>query len=303
MELSDLRVFACAARANSLRSAAAELSLSPSAVSKALKRLEQSIGSQLFDRLGRGLALNERGRRLLPRARELLDLAAQTRSEFDLSVGQIRCRVAASSLLQWRYARSTSDAARSVSGHCELEFVTAFEEQAVKMLAETTVDFALVSGEVINGDRARTDPDLHALALGPIRMQLAAAVDHPLLRAAPSLQQEPLAIAGLAEHEFTGSRRSAFCGIERGESADGWPHPQSRRMRWRSDELRVQVEWVRQGLALAYLPDFIVQSEGLRALQFADHGGDCVEHAYLLWRPNSAHGWHRRMVDQFRSES
>ena len=80
MNLPDLRVFTVVARHDSLHAAAEELHLTPSAISKALKRLEEELGLPLFDRSTRQLVLNERGALLLDRARTLLDLEEQARA-------------------------------------------------------------------------------------------------------------------------------------------------------------------------------------------------------------------------------
>jgi DNA-binding transcriptional LysR family regulator len=81
MNLSDLRVFVAVARHQSLAAASEQLHLTPSAISKALRRLEDSLGGALFDRSNRQLVLNQGGARLLDRAQVLLALAEQARAD------------------------------------------------------------------------------------------------------------------------------------------------------------------------------------------------------------------------------
>lgn len=59
--LNGLRAFEVAARTGSYVAAAAELRVSPSAISRLVKLLEQRLGTVLFERLPNGLALTERG--------------------------------------------------------------------------------------------------------------------------------------------------------------------------------------------------------------------------------------------------
>ena len=73
--LRQLEVLVAIGRGESVSRAAEALSLSQSATSTALAELEKSIGSKLFDRVGKRLQLNERGRLVLPRAVELLERA------------------------------------------------------------------------------------------------------------------------------------------------------------------------------------------------------------------------------------
>lgn len=72
--LRQLEVFVATARLENVSRAAEALNLSQSAASSALTEFERQA-QPLFERLGRRLRLNERGRLLLPRAVELLDRA------------------------------------------------------------------------------------------------------------------------------------------------------------------------------------------------------------------------------------
>jgi LysR family transcriptional activator of mexEF-oprN operon len=64
LDLNLLRVFAVVAEAASVTEAASRLYLTQPAVSAALRRLQTAVGSPLFVRRGRGLALTSRGERL-----------------------------------------------------------------------------------------------------------------------------------------------------------------------------------------------------------------------------------------------
>lgn len=59
--LNGLRAFEAAARTGSYVAAAGELNVSPSAISRLVKLLEQRLGVALFERLPNGLQLTERG--------------------------------------------------------------------------------------------------------------------------------------------------------------------------------------------------------------------------------------------------
>lgn len=70
--LTGLIAFARAASLGSYTAAARALSVSPSAVSKSVQRLEQHFGLRLFSRTTRSLTLTPEGRDLLERAQRLL---------------------------------------------------------------------------------------------------------------------------------------------------------------------------------------------------------------------------------------
>lgn len=62
--LNALRAFAVAARDESFKAAADELHVTAGAVSRQVKELESRLGTRLFERHPRGVALNATGRRL-----------------------------------------------------------------------------------------------------------------------------------------------------------------------------------------------------------------------------------------------
>src|SRR5215213_4114729 len=63
--IATLRVFEAAARWQCFHAAATELNLTPSAVSHAIRRMEEALGVLMFERVGRGVALSTEGQMLL----------------------------------------------------------------------------------------------------------------------------------------------------------------------------------------------------------------------------------------------
>lgn len=78
--LRQLEIFLAVARHESVSRAADELSLSQSATSTALGELERQFDTQLFDRIGKALRLNELGKVLLPHAVQLTEHAREIES-------------------------------------------------------------------------------------------------------------------------------------------------------------------------------------------------------------------------------
>lgn len=74
LDLTALRSFMAVADAGGVTRAAGFMNLTQSAVSMQLKRLEESLGQELMDRSGRGIALTAAGEQLLGYARRMLQL-------------------------------------------------------------------------------------------------------------------------------------------------------------------------------------------------------------------------------------
>ena len=95
--LRQLEVFLAIARTESTTRASKELSLSQSAVSAALHELELQLNTQLFERIGKRLLLNENARLLFPRAQAMLDQAQELEQLF--SRGKSRLAIGASTTI------------------------------------------------------------------------------------------------------------------------------------------------------------------------------------------------------------
>jgi DNA-binding transcriptional LysR family regulator len=145
LTLRQLEVFAAVARGGTTRAAGDEISRSQSAASNALGELEQVLGVQLFDRVGRKLVINENGRALLPKVADLLEAAARTQALFT-TAHAAPLRVASSYTIgeyllpaliaQWKAAHPDS--------HVHVDITNTHE--VVKAVAEFNADIGFIEG-------------------------------------------------------------------------------------------------------------------------------------------------------------
>ncbi|GGH62612.1 LysR family transcriptional regulator [Comamonas phosphati] len=101
LTLRQLEIFCAVAQAGSTVAAAQVVALSQSATSAALQQLEQALHVQLFERVGKRLALNDAGRTLLPQALSALEQALSIEQAFSASAADlpVHLRVAASTTI------------------------------------------------------------------------------------------------------------------------------------------------------------------------------------------------------------
>ncbi|WP_189523786.1 MULTISPECIES: LysR family transcriptional regulator [unclassified Mesorhizobium] len=76
-----LRTFLSVAKAGSLSGAAARLYRTQSAVSLQVQKLEAALGQRVFERHGRGVAMTAAGERLLPVARDVVEMLNQVATD------------------------------------------------------------------------------------------------------------------------------------------------------------------------------------------------------------------------------
>lgn len=73
MDIDSLRCFTAAADTLNFRAASKQIGLSPGAFSDRIRRLEDAVGTRLFERTTRRTHLTEAGHRLLPHAHQILE--------------------------------------------------------------------------------------------------------------------------------------------------------------------------------------------------------------------------------------
>ncbi|MGV3726962.1 LysR family transcriptional regulator [Hydrogenophaga sp.] len=82
-DLTQMEHFSVVAEAGSLGRAAIDLHLTQPALSRSIRRLEESVGAALFERHTKGMVLTDIGRALLPHARQMQHDARVAREEID----------------------------------------------------------------------------------------------------------------------------------------------------------------------------------------------------------------------------
>jgi len=173
--LEQLRIFVAVAERQHVTRAAAELNMTQSTASAALAALEERHGTKLFDRVGRGLSLNDAGRTLLPYAREVL--AAATRAEEALADlaglrrGALRIGASQTVASYWLPPRMV----RFSQSHPLIDLTLDVHNttQVAAAVLSGTADIGLVEGSVSSGD-------LMVTAVATDSLALVAAANHPL---------------------------------------------------------------------------------------------------------------------------
>jgi DNA-binding transcriptional LysR family regulator len=144
--LKQLTYFVTVAEHGNLTRAAAALHLSQPSLSTQLKRLERELGTPLFERVPRGVALTTAGETLLPIARRALAEVEQIRrtaNELTSPEGGI-LRVGATPSLSSVLLPAALTAFHAVHERVALEFVEAGSEDLIDRLERDELDLALV---------------------------------------------------------------------------------------------------------------------------------------------------------------
>lgn len=142
--LRQLEVFAEVLKSGSTTQASQGLSLSQSAVSAALADLENQLGAQLFDRVGKRLVVNEHGRLLYPRTVALLEQASEIEQLFREDNGALR--VFASSTIGNYLLPGMLAGWRKDFPDLPLELSVGNSQDVINAVADFRVDIGLIEG-------------------------------------------------------------------------------------------------------------------------------------------------------------
>ncbi|MEW5773887.1 MAG: LysR family transcriptional regulator [Thermodesulfobacteriota bacterium] len=261
MDLTHLQTFLAVAGRLSFRRAAEALHYAPSTVSAQVKALEEELGAALFERLGRRVLLTEAGRRLLPHARRMADLAAEARSCLGAggaAPGELCVRI--SETLGLHCLPAVLARFRRGFAAVRLTLLTASGLGLGRDLRQGATDLALILGE------ADLDPGLSVEVLGRAHLRVMAAPGSDLAG------RGRVGAAGLAGRDLVltphvwGLRR----GLEQAILAAG-VRPSGV---VECGSLELVKRCVAAGLGVGFAPDFALEAEAARgeleALDWAD---------------------------------
>ena len=175
MELRQIKYFVKSAETENFSLAAQDCFVVQSTLSQQIKQLEEDLGVQLFERIGKRISLTEAGRQFLPFARQMLETAEQGRQQLHdmegLKTG--RLRIGATYGLSVLLTKTMQ---LFCPQYPDIQFDVQFEsaDKLTSLLHNREIDFALTYNLLTN------DPLLEEVPLFESRLCAVVADGHPL---------------------------------------------------------------------------------------------------------------------------
>jgi LysR family transcriptional regulator, low CO2-responsive transcriptional regulator len=142
--LAQLKVFVLVARLGTVRGAAAALGVSEPAVSQALTALRQQLDDPLMTRLGSSMELTPAGRRLVPIASQMVNLAIEAEQAVRQSKGAAELvRVVTTSTLSQSVAPALLETFSGRSKNVEINLAVSSTQEMEALVHERMADIAL----------------------------------------------------------------------------------------------------------------------------------------------------------------
>jgi DNA-binding transcriptional LysR family regulator len=238
-----LPVFLAVAESGSVVRASRELGLTPAAVSRTVRLLEQQIGQTLFSRVGRSLQLNAAGTRLRESVRSAVN-------EVDLGFESLAADPISGLLRVASHGTLTEQVVLPALLELKAEHPALVPEQLALVPSEARELLARGQIDVAFHDELPGADELHAERVGAITFSVYCGASHPLFAArAPG--------RGVLE-------QYAFCvpyQVDRGKLIDGWPSEWPRLIGMRVSLLSAAVRVGVSGALLVALPDGAVAEQ------------------------------------------
>ncbi|QBG37379.1 LysR family transcriptional regulator [Litorilituus sediminis] len=277
MQINDIRIILHLLQSEDLKTTANTFHITSGALSKKLKRIENVINTQLFDRIGRNIKANSNGQKFFQHGKSLLNSYDTMLTEFSNPKTKTWLNIAGPAILVDYCLTSIIPALNTQD--IELNLVTVYEGEAIKRLESNRADIAITTLEAISG---RQNDNLKSLVLTQSEFKLVAAKSHPLA------QKQPLTMSQVCRAAFAIPSSSPFCGITRGIGSDGWPdHQHPRNIAYRCDSLSSLKAIVSDAKAIAYIPD-IAQNADLITLELDEKLQKNIEQICLVYNPSHA---------------
>lgn len=205
MDTQSLQAFLAVADTQSFSRAAEQLHLTQPAVSKRIATLESQVGTRLFDRIGRRIALTEAGSVLLPQARRILFSVEDSRRALANLSGQVGGKLTLATSHHIGLHRLPPLLKQYTQRHPEVTLDLHFldSEQAYQGVLDGTLEMAVVTLA------PHPHEQLQVVELWRDRLCFACAIDHPLTHQAP---QSDLSLTDLCEYNCVMPGAKTFTG-------------------------------------------------------------------------------------------
>lgn len=248
MRLPDLEawaLFACVIEHRSFSGAAEAVGVSKATVSKAITRLEAQLGTALFHRTSRRLALTEQGRGLADHARAMLAEARAAEEAAQEGAAALAGRVRVSAPMSFGLAHVAPVIARFLALNPRIEIDLDLSDGVVDIVAQG-FDIALRIGRL-------PDSSLRARRLRPVAMHIVGAPAYFERHGRPGHPGQ------LAEHQLLAY--SNVTGPWQFTGPDGAQVTLRARGPLSANSGEALLPALCAGVGLAVLPDFIVGAE------------------------------------------
>jgi DNA-binding transcriptional LysR family regulator len=280
METNEIRYFLAVAKNESVRGAAIDLGVTPSALSKAILRLETELEVKLIQKVGRNIKLTQQGRELVRDGQELLSMEKSIVERYQQNEKNIEIKLVGPEIPLSFWGPSILKKITTKFPAAKFSFQVSLNNETLDLLESYQADLALyASTKKITRERSTL--------LGQFSYKVFAGNKHPLFL------KRNISVEEIIDYRFAFTNVQAFNLLMGEKSFDGWRDDKfPRKNIIYTDSLKSLDLLLQEGLALSYLPEFYGEQLGLKPLSISHCPYACKVYIYLCCHKyNLDHIW------------
>ncbi len=282
METFELRYFLAVAKVESIHRASESLGVSPGSLSKAIARLEEELNVKLFAREGRHIKITDYGRILQTRASEIIHLEESAKTEISGHKGSLHVLITGSEIFLTHFGVSVSQDVKKKYPKATFEFHSCDDETAIEQIKKGEAHLAIVSSDVPS--------ELNSKNLGQTTFKTCVGQGHEYY--AQASKGKVLPVEEVLKRSFVSPSNPILGAVGFRQSLDGWRDDKfPRRVDYRASSLKLLEQVVNRGLAIAYLPDYLVKPLDLKILEISGCPYSCTQKIKLVTRNPKEISW------------
>ncbi len=273
MEIFELQYFAKASDTQNLQKAAEILNISPSAISKAIARLESEVGVKLFEKSGRNIKITPQGLEFKKDIFDLLALEKRIRESYDNQKKPIQLKLAGGDMAITLWGPRVIGAIKKRFPNLKFELLICSNTEALELTQNYGSDLSLVfSKRRFNSESFRY--------ISTTRFKTFISPKHPLSRV------KVIDVKDLLKFDFI-APDPVILGLDSVEN-DGWRDDKFPREHIQFiNSMSALISFIREGMGVSYLPDEFGKKEGFNALNVYNCPYQCIQHIYLVKNKHS----------------
>jgi len=286
MEMFELRYFLAVARFESVARAADEIHVSAAALSKAVSRLEDELKTPLFFKSGRAIRLTPEGLVLKERAARIVRLEEDTRQLLaGRESGDFNVIISGEEILQASFGLRVAGELDRLFPGARTRFWLRDEAGVIEQVMSGEAHLGLITQEAPRGVSSRI--------LAPVEFKTCVGSGHVFAR------KRSLMIEEVLDEPFVVPEAPILGRIAKSSSTDGWRDDKfPRKIKYRAGGLQLIESLVREGKAIAYLPDYVVAAHGFVPLKITGCPYTCRQTVRVIARDPGELGWLGRLWER-----
>lgn len=283
MEMFELRYFLAVAQIENVNKASESMHVSPGSLSKAISRLEEELQTPLFFKSGRGIRLTPEGELLKKKATQILQLEEDARLELrGKEAGSLNIYISSEEILQSYFGTRLIESIEKLFPQARIQFLIRSDEKAIEQVINGEAHFAFITSEA--------PLELESKVVSKVEFKTTVSKHHPLWKKYTSNKSIP--VEELLKYSFVTPDSAVLGKITKSDSIDGWRDDKfPRKIKYKVSGLKLMEILIRDGTALAYLPDYFINSTDLQILKVSGCPYSCHQTVRLICKDPSSLSW------------